>query len=181
MSQKLVVIASKNTPKLNATREAFTRMLPGPFTFHPCPVDSNVPHQPFSDDETLLGATNRAKNAQAALPDADFWVGIEGGVEPHNDAICSFAWIVVVGADGKVGKARTSAYFLAEETCKLLREGMELGHADDAVFGKTDSKNAEGSVGILTGGVIDRAEYYTQAVVLALIPFKNDTLAFQTG
>ncbi|KAG4262513.1 hypothetical protein FPRO04_06373 [Fusarium proliferatum] len=176
--QKLVVVASNNIPKIKATRDGFTQMLPDSYDFQGISVDSSVPDQPFSDEETLRGATNRAQNAQAARSEADFWVGIEGGVETHNGSICSFAWIVIIGKDGKVGKARTSAYFLPEKTCQLLKEGVELGHADDMVFGQTDSKNKQGSVGLLTGGVVDRAAYYTQAVILALIPFKNASLDF---
>ncbi|KAF4342544.1 nitrogen metabolic regulation nmr [Fusarium beomiforme] len=175
---KLVVVASNNIPKIKATREGFAQIMPDSYDFQGISVDSNVSDQPFSDEETLRGATNRAQNAQTARPEADFWVGIEGGVETHNGSICSFAWIVVIGKDGKVGKARTSAYFLPEKTCKLLKEGVELGHADDLVFGQTDSKNKQGSVGLLTGGVVDRAAYYTQAVILALIPFRNSSLDF---
>ncbi|KAF5684408.1 nitrogen metabolic regulation nmr [Fusarium circinatum] len=176
--QKLVVVASNNIPKIKATRDGFTQMLPDSHDFQSISVDSNVSDQPFSDEETLRGATNRAQNAQAARSEADFWVGIEGGVETHNGSICSFAWIVVIGKDGKVGKARTSAYFLPDKTCQLLKEGVELGHADDMVFGQIDSKNKQGSVGLLTGGVVDRAAYYTQAVILALIPFRNASLDF---
>ncbi|QGI65550.1 hypothetical protein CEK27_009521 [Fusarium fujikuroi] len=176
--QKLVVVASNNIPKIKATRDGFTQMLSDSYDFQGISVDSSVPDQPFSDEETLRGATNRAQNAQAARSEADFWVGIEGGVETHNGSICSFAWIVIIGKDGKVGKARTSAYFLPEKTCQLLKEGVELGHADDMVFGQTDSKNKQGSVGLLTGGVVDRAAYYTQAVILALIPFRNASLDF---
>ncbi|QGI96430.1 hypothetical protein CEK26_009499 [Fusarium fujikuroi] len=168
----------KQYPKIKATRDGFTQMLSDSYDFQGISVDSSVPDQPFSDEETLRGATNRAQNAQAARSEADFWVGIEGGVETHNGSICSFAWIVIIGKDGKVGKARTSAYFLPEKTCQLLKEGVELGHADDMVFGQTDSKNKQGSVGLLTGGVVDRAAYYTQAVILALIPFRNASLDF---
>ncbi|KAF4991785.1 hypothetical protein FGRMN_7625 [Fusarium graminum] len=176
--QKIVIVASNNIPKIKATREGFTQMFSGSCDFQGVSVDSNVSDQPFSDEETLTGATNRAQNAQKAKPEADFWVGIEGGVESHNGSICSFAWIVITGKDGKVGKARTAAYFLPEKTCKLLKDGVELGHADDMVFGQTDSKNKQGSVGLLTGGIVDRAAYYTQAVILALIPFRNATLDF---
>ncbi|WXC45594.1 hypothetical protein QX201_005297 [Fusarium graminearum] len=153
-------------------------MFPGTHDFQGLSVHSHVSDQPFSDEETLRGATNRAQNAQTLKPEADFWVGIEGGVESHNGSFCSFAWIVVIGKRGKIGKARTSAYFLPEKTCKLLKEGAELGHADDILFGQTDSKNKQGSVGLLTGGVVDRAAYYTQAVILALIPFRNASLEF---
>jgi non-canonical (house-cleaning) NTP pyrophosphatase len=53
----------------------------------------------------------------------------------------------------------------------LVREGVELGEADDRVFGRKGSKEGDGIVGLLTGGVVDRANYYSQAIVLAMIPF----------
>lgn len=177
-SRKLVVIASRNAPKMRATREGFRLMLPGSYNFRSVDVDSGVPDQPFSDDETLQGAINRARNAKNAVPDAEYWIGIEGGVEVHSGAVCCFAWIVVVSKDGRTGKARTSAFFVAEETAQLLHEGMDLGKADDLVLEQINVKDGQGSVGILTGGLVDRAEYYTQAVILALIPFKNPSLRF---
>ncbi|KAJ5620582.1 hypothetical protein N7510_004566 [Penicillium lagena] len=177
-SRKVVVIASENVPKIRSTREGFRLMLPGSYDFQSVKVDSGVPDQPFSDDETLQGAINRARNAKNAVPGAEYWVGIEGGVEVHSGAVCCFAWIVVNRKDGQTGKARTSAFFVAEETARLLHEGMDLGKADDKVLGQTNVKDNQGSVGILTGGLVDRADYYTQAVILALIPFKNPSLKF---
>jgi non-canonical (house-cleaning) NTP pyrophosphatase len=53
---------------------------------------------------------------------------------------------------------------------------MELGDADDVVFGRTNSKQENGAVGLLTENVIDRTAYYVQALILALIPFKNSVL-----
>jgi non-canonical (house-cleaning) NTP pyrophosphatase len=53
---------------------------------------------------------------------------------------------------------------------------MELGDADDRVFGCTDSKREGGAVGLLTGGTIDRTGLYQHAVALALIPFRNADL-----
>jgi non-canonical (house-cleaning) NTP pyrophosphatase len=58
----------------------------------------------------------------------------------------------------------------------LVRHGMELGHADDQVFGRNNSKQMNGAVGILTANAIDREELYAHAVMLALIPFLNPTL-----
>lgn len=185
----VVIVASKNPVKIGATRDGFSRMFPtATLDVRALSVPSGVPDQPFTDEETLQGALNRARNAREAEPDADFWVGLEGGVDggsqPSDGPIQSFAWIVVVGKaeDGagseRQGKARTATYYLPEETAKLLRDGMELGHADDLVHGRTNSKQKSGSVGILTDDVITRQSYYFQAVVLALIPFKNVHLTF---
>jgi non-canonical (house-cleaning) NTP pyrophosphatase len=58
----------------------------------------------------------------------------------------------------------------------LIKEGKELGEADDIVFQKENSKQKTGAVGLLTGNVLDRTSYYKEAIILALIPFKNKDL-----
>ncbi|KAF4126607.1 Protein of unknown function DUF84 [Geosmithia morbida] len=176
-----VIVSSKNPTKIRAAEEGFAQLLPATYHVRGISVASGVPDQPFSDKETLLGAVNRVQNARAEEPDADYWVGIEGGVHFELDGgpIQSFAWVVVAGKDGRVGKSRTATYYLAEETAKLLRAGMELGHADDVIFGESNSKHKSGSVGLLTDDVVTRTGYYIPAVVLALIPFKNTALTFQ--
>jgi non-canonical (house-cleaning) NTP pyrophosphatase len=55
---------------------------------------------------------------------------------------------------------------------------MELGAADDLYFGRSNSKQANGAIGLLTGDVLDRVRYYEQAVIMAFIPFKNQKLYF---
>ena len=75
-----------------------------------------------------------------------------------------------------MGKGRTGAFFLPESVANLVRHGKELGEADDIVFGRSNSKQANGAIGILTGDVVDRTQLYEQAVILALIPFKNPQL-----
>ncbi|KAK1762137.1 Maf/Ham1 [Phialemonium atrogriseum] len=174
-----IIIASQNPVKINAALQGFSLMFPSTtYSARGIAVPSGVPDQPLSDDVTLLGAQNRAANARTLEPNADYWVGIEGGVEEHAGSLRSFAWVVIAGKDGHTGKARTGTYYLSQETAKLVREGMELGDADDVVFGRTNSKQRNGSVGLLTDDVIDRTAYYVQAVILALIPFKNVGLTF---
>ena len=58
----------------------------------------------------------------------------------------------------------------------LVRAGKELGEADDIVFGRRNSKQKEGALGLLTGKVIDRRELYEHAILLALVPFKSSEL-----
>jgi non-canonical (house-cleaning) NTP pyrophosphatase len=55
---------------------------------------------------------------------------------------------------------------------------MELGEADDLVFGQINSKQQNGAIGILTNDLIDRESLYRPAVIMALIPFLNPTLDF---
>ena len=58
-----------------------------------------------------------------------------------------------------------------ERLASPVSQGIELGVADDMVFGRVDSKRTGGSVGLLSGGLIDRTAYYEHAMILALVPF----------
>jgi len=178
---KTIALASHNPVKIQATLNAFRRMFPGEqFEVESLTVSSGAPAQPMSDKDTLQGAIQRVRNAAAMLPEADYWVGIEGGVEDENDemaaekstAMAAFAWVVVRSGD-RVGKARTGTFFLPAPVADLVRQGKELGEADDIIFGRSNSKQENGAIGLLTGNVIDRTQLYEHAVVLALVPFKN--------
>lgn len=170
---KKVIIASKNPVKINAVKIGFEKMFPSEkFEFGCISVPSGVKDQPMNNQETMTGAVNRAGNAKAQFQDADFWVGIEGGIEKNGGEMEAFAWIVIKSNDID-GKARTGTFLLSKKVIELIDTGKELGEADDIVFGHTNSKQKNGAVGILTGNVIVRTSYYTEAVILALIPFKN--------
>jgi inosine/xanthosine triphosphatase len=173
---KTIIVASHNPVKISAVESGFRRMFPGDaFEIQPISVSSGVKDQPITDSETLSGACNRAQNAAHKRPDADYWVGVEGGIEDQHGDMAAFAWVVVQSQD-QVGKGRTGAFYLPVAVAELVRQGAELGEADDIVFGRQNSKQEEGAVGLLTGNVLDRSGFYEQAVVLALIPFKNPPL-----
>ena len=173
---KTIIVASQNPIKLQAVQNGFTRMFPDEkFDAMGFSAPSGVNDQPASDEETLLGARNRAMEARAMHPNAHFWVGVEGGIQDQDGEMTAFAWVVVLSPVHS-GKGRTGTFFLPPEIAALVRQGVELGEADDIVFGRTNTKQANGAVGLLTGDVIDRAELYEGAVVLALIPFVNPNL-----
>jgi inosine/xanthosine triphosphatase len=173
-----IIVASTNPVKLAAVRAAFFAMFPGEeFTYEGVSVPSGVPDQPMGDAQTYEGAKNRAGAAAALHPEADFCVGLEGGIEEHASGdLCASAWMVVRRKDGKEGRGKTSVFFLPDAVADLVRSGMELGHANDQVFSQENSKQKNGAVGLLTRDVVTRESYYKEALVMALIPFKNDNL-----
>jgi inosine/xanthosine triphosphatase len=177
-----VIIASHNPVKIAAAREGFSRIFPqAEFLFQGLSVASGVADQPLSSQETLQGALNRARAAREQAPNASYWVGIEGGVEYEPEGqltqseLWAFAWVVILSPHS-AGKGRTGTFALPPQVAALVQQGLELGAADDIVFGRTNSKQENGAVGLLTADVIDRAAFYIQAVILALIPFKNPLL-----
>lgn len=173
-----IVVASLNPVKIAATEAGFARMFPNDtFEITGCDVPSGVSDQPMSRAETLRGATNRADAALATVQDVAYAVGIEGGLEDVNGRLEVFAYVVV--SDGKRhGTAQTGVFTLPEEVSTLVRGGMELGDADDVVFRRENSKQGNGSIGILTDDAITRTEYYIHAVIMALIPFKKPHLSW---
>ncbi len=173
---KKIIVASKNPVKINASLIGFQKMFPEEtFEIEGVSVPSGVPDQPKAE-EILKGAMTRAENAFKERSEADFWIGIEGGIEENNGEMETRAWAVIKSKNGKVGRALGGGFLLPEKVAKLIRKGKELGEADDIVFGRINSKQDIGAVGILTGGVATRTDYYSKAVVLALIPFKNPDL-----
>lgn len=169
-----IVVASKNPVKVNATNLGF-RTYFNEAKVQGVSVESGVPDQPKSDEETLKGAINRAENARKEFYDADFWVGIEGGLSVTNNEIEAFAWIVILSGEKK-GKARTSTFQLPRKVAELIADGYELGEANDILFKQENSKQKSGAVGLLTGNKINRTALYKQAVELALVPFLNPEL-----
>src|SRR6056297_2652162 len=173
---KRLVIASENPVKIRALRSGFVRVFPGAeFAVDCTGVDSGVSDQPMTSTETLQGATDRALAARKAVPEAEVWVGIEGGVEESPEGMAAFAWIVALSA-ARAGRGRTATFFLPEEIAALVRGGMELGAADDRVFGRSNSKQSNDAIGLLTGDALDRAGLYEQGVIMALLPFRNPGL-----
>ena len=176
MPDTCIVVATENPVKLRAVSLAYSDMFPGePFIIRSLDTGSGVSDQPMSDEETLLGAETRSKRAMETVSGGDLWVGIEGGVQDKDGEMTAFAWVSI--RNRKIsGKGRTGTFFLPPEVRSLIRNGRELGDADDMVFRRQNSKQEEGAIGLLTGRVIDRTMLYRQAVILALIPFKNPWL-----
>jgi inosine/xanthosine triphosphatase len=171
---RTIVVASTNPVKLAAASEAVAQVFPGWVTrVVPVRADSGVPDQPMGDEQTLQGALNRLEASRREVSDAALWFAFEGGcgdVPGEPGALHAFAWVVVT--DGRrTSRARTATFPLPPVVAALVRRGVELGHADDAVFGREGSKQSNGAVGLLSKNLIDRTAYYRHAAILALLLF----------
>jgi non-canonical (house-cleaning) NTP pyrophosphatase len=120
----------------------------------------------------------------------DFTVGLEGGlITEESRQVWCMAWMAIARvqkdrADSNDNLSwsfsKTGCFLLPKDIARLvLDENMELGSADDQVFSRTNSKHRGGTVGILTRERINRTQYYTHALHLALIPFFYSHLYFE--
>ena len=138
-------------------------------------VRSTVRDQPFGDDETIRGALARAHGARKAVG-AQLGIGIEGGVVDIENVMRTCAWAAVVDGDGREGVGGSLAMPLPAAVAKLVREGMELGHAMDRLTGEHNTKQRQGAVGILTAGLVDRQAAYEVILTYALARFLTPDL-----
>ncbi len=179
-----LIVASTNPVKIKAATLGFQKVFPfKTVNVKGVSVDSGVSDQPKTDDETLTGATNRAKAAAKAYPEADFWIGLEGGLDKvapsseasakEDESIFSFAWVVVKSATGQLGGSRTASFALPQSVVTKLNQGLELGDAMDELHHLKNSKQRQGAVGLLTNGLITRTDLYLPAVILALSQLKK--------
>lgn len=179
----IFAVGSENPVKINCVAEAVRAFWPEAQIVG-VKTESGVSAQPDSDSEMLLGSLNRAQKALEKTPEAHFGVGLEGGTLDTEDGMWAYAWIVVVDREGQVGKGQSGRFLLPEPVAKLVREGIELGEADDRFFGRSNSKQKDGAIGILSDGVVTRLDLYRPAVIFALLPFVNPqyyTKINQTG
>ncbi|MEP7380683.1 MAG: inosine/xanthosine triphosphatase [Gemmatimonadota bacterium] len=164
-----IAVGSRNPVKVGAVQSVVRRWSPFS-TVEGVQVPSGVPEQPFGDEETIRGAAQRARAARLAL-DADIGVGLEGGVvEMEGGAMRSCAWAAIALRDGREFVGGSLAMPLPPAVATLVRRGVELGHAMDALTGARDTKHGAGAVGILTNGMIDRQQAYEILVTYALSP-----------
>jgi inosine/xanthosine triphosphatase len=166
---RVVAVGSMNPVKIGAARAVLQRLAPHA-RVDGIAVESGVRDQPWSDEETIRGALARAHAARSAL-DADWGIGIEGGViDAGNGHVRTCAWAAVVNRDGREGVGGSLSLELPRRVAELVVGGMELGHAMDAVTGERDVKRGIGAVGILTQGLVSRQAAYESLVAYAVVP-----------
>ncbi|AYV74135.1 MULTISPECIES: DUF84 family protein [Niallia] len=160
-----VCIGTNNKAKVKAVKNCLEKDTAIEFaTFN---VSSGVSEQPFSDEETIKGAVNRAK---AALQEGagEIGIGLEGGVHRTNDTLFLTNWGALVWKDGTTYIASGARIPLPKEIETKLVAGRELGPVMDEYVQKENVRSTEGAIGIFTNGRINRTAMFEHVVELLL-------------
>lgn len=166
-----VAIGSKNPVKIAAVQEAFKKVWPDKtFAFIGVDVPSGVSDQPMSDEESIKGATNRAKLARQQLG-ADFGVGLEGGLQEIKGKWFDCGWIVVINKENRMGIGSSARIQTPAKMMEHIHKGMELGHVNDLFFNQENTKHGAGHFGLMTNNAITRQSGYRDGVIMALARF----------
>ncbi|MDB5195183.1 MAG: hypothetical protein JWO84_367 [Parcubacteria group bacterium] len=168
-----IVVASKNPQKIAAVTEIlqdYPHLKDA--VIGTMEVTTTIPAQPISLDEIVEGAVQRAKNS---FVDCDYSIGLESGLMETPQAKSGYMDIGVCAIyDGAQTHLGLSAGFEAPDPAifrMVVVEGIELSEATKRVGLTTHEKigNAEGIVGILTKGRMNRKDQVKQSLRTALI------------
>ncbi|MBU8879771.1 DUF84 family protein [Bacillus sp. FJAT-29790] len=157
-----IIIGSQNPAKVLAVQEAFKHYQTD---FIPMNIPSGVSAQPFSDEETIQGAINRAYDA-LKLGEGHIGIGLEGGVQEtkYGLFLCNWGALAEIGESPIIaGGARIP---LPVEVADHVLAGEELGPVMENYVKKDNVRKKEGAVGIFTNNQINRAEMFTHVMKL---------------
>ena len=178
MSGKLKInVGSLNKAKLEAVKEILSdyEHLKGA-SVNGIEVDSGVADQPLTIDESIKGAINRAKGS---FVDCDYSIGLESGLMkiPHTKSgymdVCVCA--IYDGKELHLGLSSGWEFPDPKIMDMIVLDGLDMSQAINKAGLTTNTKvgSAEGAIGILTKGRLDRKAYTKQALQTALIHIDN--------
>lgn len=151
-----VYIGSTNRVKIDAVNQVLID-----YDIIGVEVDSGVGPQPKSDEETILGAYNRAKS----LPKGNLRIGLEAGIEKHDGKIFLINWGVLIDENDNVYYGGGTRLPLPQEIGeRLYHEEVELATLIDEHYHREDIKHQEGAVGILTNNYVRRIDIFIHIV-----------------
>jgi inosine/xanthosine triphosphatase len=139
-------------------------------------VNSGVGEQPMSDDEMFRGAMNRAKAALKKVKNAEYGVGIEGGLHRYGYGWFERSTVVILNREGKFGVGSSGGLALPDSIMEKIHDGKNLEEAVDEIFGTSQVGEGIGMFGLMTRGAVTRAEGVKHGVAFALARFLHEGL-----
>lgn len=168
-----IIVGTKNKAKLDAVSEILHEY-PHLATAEISSTEavSEVSDQPKSLEETIRGAKNRA---QSVFKECDYSIGIESGLMHVPGSKSGYMDVCVCaiydGNEFHLGLSSAWEFPDVSTTKLIIDEGLDMSQAINKA-GMTKNPqigSAEGAIGILTKGRMNRKEYTKQALRTALI------------
>lgn len=170
----LAAVGSTNPVKIGAVTRIFGFNFPDVRVVG-VDVASGVSAQPIGEEETALGAKNRALAAMAATG-ADWGIGLEGGVTFRGDECWMNGFCAIIHEDGRVSFGRGAEFLLPPALGGAVRSGGEVGPLMDQLTGLHETKKKGGAIGFLTNGAVVREDLFAAMVAAALVSFLHPEL-----
>jgi len=160
-----IAVGTKSELKLRAVANAFARagLIVNVRGYK---VESDVPKQPFSTEDIMLGAKNRAERALVEDGSAHYGVGVESGIIREGGAYFEIAGCILVDTSfAVVGKSFSAA---VETPSKVVERIKEEDSEAGVVVGELTGNKEKDPPSYYTGGKMKREELLEDAIFIAL-------------
>ncbi|UCE46105.1 MAG: inosine/xanthosine triphosphatase [Methanobacteriota archaeon] len=163
-----VAVATSNAVKVTAVRNVFTQVF-GLAEVIEVPSEE-VTRQPIGE-ETIKGSISRARSALQQTK-SDYGVGIEAGLFriAALDTYLDVQYCTIVDSSGRITYGHGPGFEYPPEVIRAVLRGSTVGAIMSQLTGIENIGHRGGSVGYLSGGLIDRTSLTEIAVLMALTP-----------
>ncbi|WP_456468798.1 inosine/xanthosine triphosphatase [Archaeoglobus sp.] len=174
-----VVVGSTNPTKVEGAKLAFEQYFED-VEVESVEIKTTVSPQPF-DDDTIKGAIERAVKCYSA--EFDFSVGIEAGLFRFEGTISGYIDFQVAAIyNGQVYTLGFGPGFeYPKSVVDEVMKGKEVGEVMSRLSGIENLGRKVGAVHYLSKGKISRSELSRLAVTMALIPWLNRELYYESN
>jgi len=174
----IIFVGSQNPVKINAVVNAASETWPN-VQVQGLNIPSGISEQPYTDEETKLGAENRAlkaledgllslKDSKTPNPEV-LSIGMEGGVFTADDGtLWNTVWAAVADANGFLTAVGGNRFELKDPLASAIKAGQEMGPVLSSLTGFSEINKRQGMIGVVTNGFSDRTEAYAGIAKLAL-------------
>lgn len=184
-----IVVGSINPVKIQAVKRVVTAIW-SEAEVYGVAAESGVSLQPMTDEETMHGSMNRAKNAldsslqleknqkkskvqvknqELTAKNQVLAIGLEGGVfETSTGEMWNTVWISIVDDQGRTVSVNGSRFIIPKDIADGIRAGKEMGLVMDELLGQEHTNHKEGFIGYMTTNIVDREGEYSNLVRLAV-------------
>lgn len=171
----IIAVGSTNPTKIDPVRDVFAHHF-GEVEVRGVGVSSGVREQPMDEEEMYKGALNRAHAALKKIPEAEYGVGIEGGLRKTSFGWYESSIIVIVNKKGAIGIGASGGLVLPNKVMEKIHAGKNLEQAIDELFDTKQIGEGIGMFGIMTKEVVTRAEGVKHGVAFALARFIHEAI-----
>lgn len=156
----IVAIGSKTGVKVKATKNALEKEN---VIITPCPARSRVQEQPLTEEETKLGAINRAKDCLAKT-EAEIAFGLESGVFFKDEDVYLCNWGVLIDRNGKMFVTNSPNILMPREFKDALLAGKPLKEIIYDFTGMKTVDNDTCAIALFTNYALSREKFFSEIV-----------------
>ena len=169
-----IILSSTNEAKKQAVISVLEKIFGTDFELVCADIDSGVSATPFSAEECMQGCKNRVAQIMKLYPDAQYWVGAEGGLQKFDEQYFLGGWVLVQNSHEIQSWGSSSWVQIPGDIITNLSPEKKLNEVIDySKFPRDLMENRVtlGTNGLLTNGIYTRIDEFRDALKIAFSRF----------